>query len=60
MKKLRTLRAQLFLTQSELAEKAGVSHITVNRVETGKQNPSFKTIRKLAKALGVEPGEIKF
>jgi len=43
-----------------LAQKAEVSHITINRIETGKQNPSFKTIRKLAKALGVKPGEIKF
>ena len=60
MKKLRTLRRQSFLTQCELAQKAGVSHITINRIETGKQNPSFRTIRKLAKALGIKPREIKF
>jgi len=60
MVKLRILRERLFLTQSELAEKAGISHITLNRLENKKQKPSFKTIRKLAKALGVEPGEIDF
>ena len=60
MKKLRSLRERLFLTQPELAEKAGISHITLNRLENGKQKPSFKTIRKLAKALGVEPEDIKF
>jgi len=60
MKSLRVLRQRLFLTQPELAEKAGISHITLCRLENKRQKPSFKTIRKLAKALGVEPEEIKF
>jgi len=60
MVKLRILREKLFLTQPELAAKAEISHITLNRLENGKQKPSFKTIRKLAKALGVEPGDIEF
>ena len=60
MTKLRILRERLFLTQPELAEKAGISHITLNRLENSKQNPSFKTIRKLAEALGVKPGDIEF
>jgi len=34
--------------------------VTINRLENDKQKPSFKTIRKLAAALGVEPGEIEF
>ena len=60
MKSLRVLRQRLFLTQPELAEKAGISHITLSRLENKRQKPAFRTIRKLAKALGVEPGEIKF
>lgn len=60
MTKLRELREKLFLTQVELADKAQVSEITLNRLENGKQKPRFITIRKLAKALGVEPGEIEF
>ena len=60
MAKLRVLRERLFITQTELAEAAGISLVTLNRLENGKQKPSFKTIRKLAKALGVEPGEIEF
>ena len=60
MKSLRVLRQRLFLTQPELAKKAGISHITLSRLENNKQKPAFRTIRKLAKALGVEPGEIKF
>ena len=60
MVELRKLRENLFLTQVELAEKAQISEITLNRLENKKQKPSFKTIRKLAKALGVEPGNIEF
>ena len=60
MTKLRGLRERLFSTQTELAEAAGISLVTLNRLENNKQKPSFKTIRKLAKALGVEPGEIEF
>ncbi len=57
---LRELRLKLFITQAELAAKTGITTETVNRLEKGKRKPSLKTIRKLAKALGVEPGEIKF
>ena len=60
MAKLRVLRERLFITQTELAEAAGISLVTLNRLENNKQKPSFKTIRKLAKALGVELGEIEF
>jgi len=60
MTKLRVLREKSFITQAELAEAAGIALVTLNRLENKKQKPSFKTIRKLAKALGVEPGEIDF
>lgn len=39
-------------SQDELAEKAGVSRPTVSRVELG-QEPSMRTARKLAAALGL-------
>ena len=57
---LKELRLKLFVSQAELAEKAGIAAETVNRLERRKRKPSFITIRKLAKALGVEPGEIEF
>ena len=60
MIKLRELRLDKFLTQAELAKKAGISRDTVNQVENSRQKPSLLTIRKLAKVLGVEPGEIEF
>ena len=60
MATLKELRGKQLLTQDALAKKAGISRDTLNQIERGKQKPSFLTIRKLAKALGVEPGEIEF
>ena len=58
--KLKELRLKAVLSQEDLGRKAGISPATVNRLERDKQKPNFITIRKLAKALGVEPGEIEF
>jgi transcriptional regulator with XRE-family HTH domain len=53
--RLRELREQRLMTQGELAAKAGLTHATISRLETGKHRPYFSTIRKLAGALGVRP-----
>jgi transcriptional regulator with XRE-family HTH domain len=55
--RLRTWRERKALTQDELAELAGVSRQTVVKLEGGLE-PRPPTIRKLAKALGVEPSEL--
>ena len=60
MSKLREFRERLFLSQGELADKAGVTKATVNRLEKELHKPTYRTIRKLAAALGVEQGEIEF
>lgn len=54
------LRLRSFLTQAELATKSRVCRDTVNQVERGKQKPAIRTVRKLARALKVKPGEIRF
>jgi len=46
---VRDLRAQLNLTQAELAEKLGVSRQTVNAIETEKYDPSLPLAFKIAK-----------
>jgi transcriptional regulator with XRE-family HTH domain len=56
--KLKEIRTRRLLTQEELAEKAGVSAATVVNVERNNQEPHFRTIRKLAKALEVDPTEL--
>jgi len=56
--KLRTLREQRALSLTDLAHISGVNRITVHRIETGKQKPMPRTIRKLADALQVEVSEL--
>ena len=56
--RLRDLRETAGLTQEELAERAGVSPSTVVNIERDNREPHFRTIRKLAKALDVEPTEL--
>ncbi len=56
--RLKTLRQRAFLTQRELAQRAGLSEVTVNRLEQGKQTARISTIRKLAAALGVLPEDL--
>ncbi len=48
---IRVLRAQRSMTQEALARRAGVSRVTVNRVERGKYIPDGVTILRLAAAL---------
>ena len=60
MPTLKELRRERFLSQEDLAKESGVAAVTVNRLENGKQQPTFKTIRRLAAALKVEPGRIDF
>ena len=55
--KLKEIRTRRFLTQEELAEKAGVSHSTIVNIERNHAEPQFRTIRKLAKALDIDPAE---
>ncbi len=55
LKKVRTRR---LLTQEELAERADVSAATIVNIERNNQEPHFRTIRKLAKALNVDPTEL--
>jgi transcriptional regulator with XRE-family HTH domain len=56
--RLREVRARRLLTQEELAEKSGVSPSTVANIERDHRAPHFRTIRKLAKALDVDPTEL--
>jgi len=58
--KLKELRLNAVMSQRDLSTKSGVSFDTISRLENGKQTPNFVTIRKLAKALNVEPNSIDF
>ena len=56
--KLREVRTRRLLTQDELADKAGVSQSTIANIERDNAEPQFRTIRKLAMALDIEPTEL--
>jgi transcriptional regulator with XRE-family HTH domain len=58
MARLRELRRRRVLTLEELAEKAGVGRNTIWRLEHGVMGAQPRTIRKLARALNVEPEEL--
>lgn len=51
---LRQRREQLGVTQSHLAELAGVGSRTLKEIESGKGNPTVDTLIKLAEVLGME------
>lgn len=54
---LKAVREERFVTQAELARKAGVTQSTIWELEDPDRNRGAytSTIRKIAEALGVEP-----
>ena len=56
--KLREARTRELLTQQELADKAGVGVATVIRIERNQVEPQFRNIRKLARALDMNPRDL--
>jgi transcriptional regulator with XRE-family HTH domain len=56
--KLKRLRENQVLSQRELARLAGLTQMTVWRLENGFENAHPQTIRKIAGVLGVEPREL--
>ena len=55
---LRRLRLGQFLSQAELARRSDLHTLTISRLETGRAKPSTRTVRALAYALGITPGEL--
>ena len=57
--RLKDARRAAMLTQEELAQESGVGVATIIRIERGQiLEPRFSTLRKLARALDVEPLEL--
>jgi transcriptional regulator with XRE-family HTH domain len=53
--RLRLFRLRRAFTQADLAERSGVSAMTIIRLEANSNAARPSTVRKLAKALGVTP-----
>ena len=56
---LRKLREERLMTQQDLAELARLTITTVSRIENGKTQARPRTIRALARALEMEPMELR-
>ncbi len=56
--KLRRLRKAQGYSQETLARKARVGRLTILRAEAGTHTPTLGTLRKLARALGVELSDL--
>jgi transcriptional regulator with XRE-family HTH domain len=52
--RLKSLRTDRDLTQSELEKISGVAPTTVSKIEIGDRNPSLRTIKKIANGLNVD------
>jgi predicted transcriptional regulator len=55
---LREKRTDLELTQSALAEQAGVSQPLIARIENGDGNPTLSTLRRIVDALNEAEGDV--
>jgi transcriptional regulator with XRE-family HTH domain len=54
-RRLKAERTRRFLTQTQLAQKAGISQKQLSKIENDEVEPRFSTILSLADALGVDP-----
>jgi transcriptional regulator with XRE-family HTH domain len=55
--RIQEIRNKKGLTQDQLSEKVGISSKYLSSIERGKENPTLKTILKLARSLDVKPDE---
>ena len=56
--RLRAIRTEKRLSQHELAKRARISRVYVNKLETQKQDPRLSVVVRLAKALKVKVGDL--
>jgi transcriptional regulator with XRE-family HTH domain len=54
LERLRQIREQSGYSQQDLADASGVSQHTISEIELGRRKPQGRTLRKLARVLGVE------
>lgn len=56
--KIQVIMLERCMNKNLLAKKAGLSNCAIYQILNHGRNPNYKTIGKIAAALGVEPAEI--
>lgn len=56
--RVKEIRIQKGLTKTELANKIGKDHPSINKLENGKVNPSYYFLYEVAQGLGVDIKEL--
>lgn len=56
---LKRHRISANLTQSQMAERLHTSQGYYSQIEAGRKKPGFRMVGRIAKALGVDPSEIR-
>jgi transcriptional regulator with XRE-family HTH domain len=55
---LRDARKKLGMSQEQVAERSGVHATEVSRIESGKRDPRVSTVKRLAAAVELRPGQL--
>jgi transcriptional regulator with XRE-family HTH domain len=55
---IRQRRRAAALSQTELAERAGLSQTWISRLERGEENPTLSTLEALARGFGITLSEL--
>lgn len=56
--RLRHARLAQALTQVELAERTGLNHVTIVRLEGDQNTPNPRTVKRLSRVLKVKPEQL--
>jgi transcriptional regulator with XRE-family HTH domain len=51
--RIREIRKERRMSQTELAQKAGVALMTISRLERGEHDPHMRTLSRITRSLGV-------
>lgn len=56
--RMRQLRTDRSLTQTELASRSGVSHSTLSKIENSQLSPTFETILRIVDGMEIDISEL--
>ena len=56
--RIKEIREEKGITQKEVCEKAKCTIVSLSRYESGKRNPTFESVERIANALGVSISDL--